>query len=225
MKKVSFLLLLTLCFGLSACDKTENSYGELSIRSYNTSTYTYADQTVDTLLVTSSKSWTAETTDSWMTISGEHKSHTVKDGYIEATVVPVYYQTNTGTAIRYAQLKVDNTDRTAYYTAVQTYWLNINIPGPTFSDPENYTGVHFQQEVSASATSTTLQFTIYAASATLTTETGWITLGETSFKTGLHTISVAFPANNTGASRTASLVLKTSNGISNTITIKQAAQS
>lgn len=222
--KYSFIPLLALALGLSACDNNSNGeYNVLAIAPIDETPHViYADQTVDSCVIISTNDWTASVTSDWMTLKPEYASAKVEAGGVLYKHIAVNYDINKTNAVRYGVLRVNNNKHTVGRQDMQTYWLNITSPTPVFTNKETYAGVRFVSNVSSQAQSNRIAFTTYSPTATISTEANWVSLPDSAYAAGSHAINAALLANTTGANRTAQLVLKTSNGIADTIQIVQS---
>jgi hypothetical protein len=237
MKKIYFVLATAILMGLASCDSgndlTNDVLGIYPVASGPS--VVYADQTVDSFSIVSTKSWKSSVTNSWTTLNPLYVSRQQSGTSIITTTCPIYFTINTTGQIRTSTLIATNDDHSVGRIYLQTYWLDITTPTVAFtanqqtSDDEatsvsKYAGAYFTQEVAKDSTKTSIAFQIYAPTATLTTDADWITPKTQNFQTGAHTVQLNFSANASGIERKAVYTLTTSNGISSNITIDQKAK-
>lgn len=212
----------------TSCDSDDPDYHTIGIRSLSVKTIPvtyYADQISDTLQITSTDSWQANTNTPWITFSktkGAQVSEDVKYSFGTefAFKEGINLQPNLTNNVRYAGITVKANGRSVVLNLAQNYYLNVTDPAMTptgliTSDTED-----FVKTLDASATATTIAFHVYRA-ATLETTTDWITLSQTEFPAGIYTTNISLQPNTTGAKRDGIISLKSSTGVVTKIVIRQ----
>lgn len=222
MKKL-FYCALSAVFALgmmTSCDKAENEIDVLGIYPIQSQYHViYADQTLDSVAIESSKTWKGTLSDNWIQAKNNDLQGTVKNGDIDYRMVYLNFTPISGDSSRVGYLSVTDYENIVYHHFMQVSWLNIISPSVEFDTPYVYKNAKFRLVLAKNLTSAILKFTTYAPSAQLTTEADWFTLSETEFGPGEHEVEMTFDANTTAAQRTANIVLSTSNGFSNTIEV------
>lgn len=224
MKKLTTLLAsLAIAFTLTSCDKAENTFDVLAIYPLSDTYHTiYADQSVDSITLQTTRDWTAKVDQSWMSLDASDKKGTVDAGKIFTHTYPVYFENNKSGKVRFGQYLVSSNNKGVKHTFLQTSWLNITIPAPEYSRKDGIVeSTTFSGNIYKSETEAKIAFTCYG-NATLASDAEWAVPSITTFEPGSQEVPIAFSENNTGRARTAKLTL-TSAGISSVITIIQSA--
>lgn len=239
---LSVASLAALClsaFVLTACDD-DNSNEYHATYFYPMSTYgieTYADQSVDSIRVISSDSWTLENSSEWCTVSSNGQqaplSINIPQGYIASTRLDFKLQPNTT-----GKLRTNRIDVTSSYNKVGTIsQLLVQYPHLHITHPDGVatgTGTEYAvtyslsvpaEGVSPSGTKPYIKFIVYAEGATLRSSAGWIepVLAAGFAKYEAQSVELNVQPNPATEPRTATLTL-CSNGVETPITVTQLAQ-
>ncbi len=224
------LLLLGCMFALSSCDDDDPDYHVVGVTSTTVTTSPvmyYADQQSDSLKITTTDSWTADTDCDWITFRQTGSS--THSGTAEYSYGNVYTFTeaitilpNTTGETRYTTVKVSANDRTIGLYLTQADYLNITNPAKSATGLLSSDG-DFVKSVEGSDTETPIGFYLYAT-ATLQTSTSWITVPGDTYGLGSNTATLTLQSNTTGSERTGTVTVVSSSGPTTNITIKQAAQ-
>ena len=226
-------------FALTACDD-ENANEYHATYFYPMSTYgieTYADQSVDSIRVISSDSWTLQNSCEWCTISSNGQlaplSINIPQGYIASTRLDFKLQPNTTGKLRTNRIDVASSyDKVGTISQLLVQYPNLNITHPdgvaTGTGTEyavTYTLSVPAEGVSPSGAKPYVKFTVYAEGATLTSSADWIESVQTAgfAKYEAQSVELNVQPNPTKESRTAMLVL-CSSGVETPITVTQLAQ-
>ncbi len=224
MKKIHhlFLLLATLA-GLTSCNESSNSYDVLAIYPILADYHIiYADQTEDTVVVYSTRDWTATCSTNWLSMSPFDMSGQVgKEGYY-SKALPVLFRENTTEQARIANLQVTSNGKKVDHPFFQTYWLNIEEPAGNYSTAEKAENlkVTFTKVIDKDATSAPIAFTLYNGG-TLSSDAAWAVPDSTTFEAGPTETNITCETNQTGVARTAHLTLTSASGISTVIQLQQ----
>ncbi|MFA6819267.1 MAG: hypothetical protein WCR53_01805 [Bacteroidaceae bacterium] len=235
MKKIHILVAAIALLGFASCDNGNGLTNDvLGIYPLSTGpSVTYADQTVDSFTIVSTKSWNTSVTANWTTLNPLYVSRNQDATSIKYTTCPIYFAINTTGQIRTSTLIASNGEHSVGRTYLQAYWLNITKPSVAFTSSQTsddatstaqYDGAYFTLQVPKDSVKSSINFEIFASSATLTTDADWIMPKQQQCQKGTHSIALSFSPNNTNAERKAIYTLTTSNGISNIITIVQKAK-
>lgn len=231
MKKIHILVVAMALLGFASCDNGNDLTNDvLGIYPLSTGpTVTYADQTVDSFTIVSTKSWNASVTSNWTTLNPLYNSRNQPGTTIINTTCPIYFAINTTGQIRTSTLIASNGEHSVGRSYLQAYWLNITKPAVAFANSQTsdnaagtaYDGAYFTLQVPYDSVKSSINFQIFASSATLTTDADWIMPKQQQCQKGTNSIALSFSPNNTNAERKAVYTLTTSNGISNIITFVQ----
>jgi hypothetical protein len=231
MKKLHFIFMALAMLTLSACnDDNSENFDRLAIYPLTTgAVITYADQTSDSVMIVSTKSWTLSSNSDWMGFGGDVSQNTVKGGATNDKKLQVVMLKNATDAVRASTIVLDNGDHKVGRFYYQTYWLNVTRPQVAFTHTATtgddvlaqYNGAHFDLSLSKDTVSDHIDFCIYAAQATLTTDADWISPKEVDVLKGEHQVKLTFSKNTTGQDRRAVYTLRTSNGIATEIKVTQ----
>lgn len=177
----------------------------------------YADETSDSCGIQAYDSWTASSGDTtWLTCTPT--SVTVPSGYVSMEWFYVAATPNTTGQNRSAFIDVDSYYDLRLYVQQSA---NLNIGHPTGTSVEGTDVQSFTLAVNPLGARDSISFTVYADGATLGGTPNWLTLTDSVFEKGAHTVYVDVVANWTGNNRSATLTL-TSAGVSNDIQITQS---
>lgn len=236
MKKIIFAALafaFTLT-GFNSCfDNKEDEYHETTFYPlYQNGIECYADQTVDSIYVLSTDSWTAGVkgqggvTVPWMSLSPEKAE--VKPGYVLQQRLQISLLKNDTEKSRRAYIAVsapNGFEGAITMLLTQYYWLNIEAPMPVLTPNNSIDGkVSFTANLLATEKAAIMRFTVHD-NATLTSDADWLTIpeGKETLEPGKHNISFALTPNESTEPRAAHVTL-TSGGISNVVTYNQAGK-
>ena len=183
----------------------------------------YADQTVDSIFVQSADAWTVTVSGSWFTVSPT-TSGEIPAGYVMRSKLTLSASQNTTGTTRSGQIRIDGYDQIGM-PVHQFSWLNITSPSGTVTSTEGgvATGATFEQSVTASTTTLTVAFTNYQDGAVISGGADWITLPDSTYAAGSHTLVLAAEENKTTTARTATFTL-TSGSISTPFSFTQAGK-
>ena len=223
MKKTFLLSALAFVAMLASCTgESKQEYKVLGIQPLVTGYHMiYADQMLDSVTVSSSRSWTTVFTQDWLYMDAADMNVTVPADVILQKVVKIHFEPNHTGKVRIAQMQVDNKDHQVGRLFAQTAWHNIIEPSVSFTDWEKMENPSFQLLLSKGAQQKTIIFTVYSAETTLSCDADWLTPEETIFAAGQHSVQLEVEANETSEMRTANITLTSSNGISTTIKVTQ----
>ena len=247
MKLKSLILCAAVVALAASCDNGSNSSHYIGVP-YPLGV-AYADQQTDTLAVQSTDSWAATVTDGdWFT-PNEFSKNISTANRIDYSQYALNIQTSNGKN-RKATFVIKSNGKTLRKTYVQVSWLNITNPNPVIIRSDStiaflYDTEHFA-ELKAYCYFTPdykggndkITGTIYSSSVEIATSDEWINLkdGDDRYvksvildkpaKTDQYEISVpVFVTENTGsAKRRGKITLTTSNGITQTIDVRQGVK-
>ena len=225
MKTLRNLLWAGLALALISCD--ESSYEVHQTFFYPQQPggmQLYADQPSDTIHVYSLDSWTASTTQEWMSVTPD--AFTVSPTTSGDTRLTVSVTPNTTGALRTGYLVVNAHD--AVSMAVNQFpWLNVIVPEPIYytdapegGDAASTTRARFDLRLSPTTQDTIAVFRVYRDGATLQSDAKWLQPDRATFSAGRDTVRLSVAPNQTGAARSARLTL-TSAGVATDITVTQ----
>ena len=210
---------------LSGCDTEGDTYHITAFYPTQSSgMIMYADQTVDSIWVQSADAWTAKVTASWLVITPT-SSGEIPEGYIMQTKLTLTAAQNTTGTTRSSQINVDGYDKIGM-PVYQFGWLNITSPSGTVTNTSAdgiATGAKFEQSVSAKTTALTVAFRNYQDGATISGGADWVSLPDSTYAAGSHTLTLAAEENTSTEARTATFTL-TSGSISTPFSFTQAGK-
>lgn len=217
MKKL-FFAALAVC-GMAACNSDSETH---IVQFINGTPNLYADQSIDTLYVYATDSWTATSSATWLTIDKGSESLTIPAGSAAFSKMALTAAPNTTGALRTAYIQASSPSASGYYVVSQAYWLNVTRPTAVYdSELKKAT---FGHSITWNTLGDTIAFQNYTDGATLTSDASWIQPQTTAtYDAGEHTVYFTVEQNATGADRTATLTL-TSAGVSTPITVVQKKQ-
>lgn len=235
MKKIKHLLLAAVAaLGLASCNEGTNEYHLTTFLPINSGgLVTYADQSLDSIHVQSYDTWTLSNTTDWVDVKVKtttEQTNQIKvdipQGYFAITRLDFHLQPNTTGRQRSTSIQVTSSYAkigTIGMQLIQQPFLNVNTPAAKKDEQNNITfDLSLQSAKQTETTSSFVVFTVYDASATLTSSADWLTPETTQGFTPSVTQKVKISAqpNTTGAARKATLTL-TSKGISTVINVTQ----
>lgn len=237
---------------LTSCDNgSDNNYHSISI--IRPTGIAYADQQTDTLAVQSTDSWTASVENDgdaheWFTPREFSKS--VAKNTLSFNTFNLNLEANTTDSLRKAYFVVKSNGKTARKTYAQVPWLNITNPSlvvrlkdgtvSSLYDTDHLYELraYFYFNFPAAGGNNNLNLTLYAQSAVISTTDDWIDLQEGSQYTKTInagreekqpymelSIPVTVAANPATEKREGTITIKTSNGVSQTISVIQDKKS
>jgi len=220
-KLVRFLMCGIVAFVAVSCDEGRSEENDILAIYPLMSDYhvVYADQTVDTVTIFSTRDWDASLSASWISMDAWDMYGKVAANAYDAKKVPVYFTENETDAVRYGALQINSNGKTVGHPFMQTYWLNIEEPEGMYTNDKTIKAT-FTEVIKKDETKATLAFTLYT-NGTLSSDAAWANPDSTSFDAGYTETSVTCEANETGQLRTANLTLKTASGISTVIKLLQ----
>lgn len=194
---------------------------------------TYADQILDSVKVVSYDSWTLKNTAEWVEVEaladGKRQVNdiavTIPAGYYAFTRLDFHMQPNTTGETRYTPIQVTSSfEKIGTVATVLTQYPFLHIVQPAVEQNAETKAYEFKLALTATQTESRIVFTPYAGDATLTSSASWLVPEKTSDfeQYAKQTVALTIEKNETEAPRTATLTL-TSRGISNVITVTQAA--
>lgn len=233
MKKLFSVLFAVACVVAmtSSCSKGKSNIHTLQMTSSFVQSYPvvyYADQTTDSIVVTSTDAWTTDTNCSWIVfrqtgISSVKYHFNYSSGVALKKSDCVIFSANTTGAARSTNITTVANGKTVALPVTQQPYLNILNPAKSLTGAADL----FSMSLANNAPSADLVFVIYN-DATLATEDSWITLpSENYFKgevTGKqHTATIQLAPNSTNQERRGKVTLKSETGAATDIIIIQKA--
>ena len=213
---------------MSGCNDEEDSFHAIYINSDITTGNIlpiYADQSGDTLRVQTTDSFEANADGGWVTFA-ETNSATISKAvnYAYGNVVTfklgVKFSPNTSDATRYSNVIFKANGREAGVGYVQAHFHDILNPKGTYTDKITHKDIVFGKSVESTTMLDSIAFTLYDK-ATLSSDADWLTVRESSFEAGTHTVYLDIKPNDAITERTARLTLLSDNGAKSTIHITQ----
>lgn len=221
---------------MTSCDSGSNEYHSTYFYPMTgNGIETYADQTVDSVRVYSTDSWTLDNSCEWVDIYSAGKkaplSITIPAGYMASSRLDFQLQPNTTGEARTTIVQVKSTfDKigavTQYLTQYPFHKI-ISPSGKTVTDEDGKRSYLFQMEVNANGftgadATPSLIFYPYASDATLSCPADWVMLSKMDdfAKETKHIVTVTCTKNTTGEDRTATIKL-TAGGVTTPIIVKQ----
>jgi hypothetical protein len=250
MKLKSICLVATLVALLVSCDGESTTTNHL-IYFPLPSGVAYSDQTADTLAVQCTDSWTVTTTDvtadNWF--SPKEFSYTIENGHAVYVTKVLVLDVNATGAMRRSTFTLKSNGKTITKSYVQVPWMNVTRPmaqvrrkdGTVTSlyDDEHFDELmaYFYFSETEEAGSDSIELVLYSRSAKVATAENWIELqdGEGNYVTSVEvstpaesptTIKIPFRylANSTDSKRQGKIVITTSNGVTQEISVIQDAK-
>ncbi len=239
------LTLVAVPAAFTACDDAVNEHHTTYFYPQNVNgNIAYADQTVDSVRVISTDSWTLSNKVDWYDVSVAVKggtqlneiSQTIPSGVVGSVRLDLNFKPNTTGSIRQSQLVVVSAEGkigSVTRPVAQLPYLHILVPNVQTTTVDGKTSYTFSLKAAkngklllgtgaASTESPSLIFIVYSKDATLTSSADWVVPAKTGdFATATsQTVPLTVSPNETGAERTATLTL-TSAGVSSVITLTQ----
>ena len=172
----------------------------------------------------SSDSWTASVVGDFLSVTPDKE--TVPANYVMRTKLTVAIEPNTTGSVREGRILIDAYDKIGM-PVYQTAWLNIHTPEARYEYGENKALVgskaFFEAEAKATDTQLALAFKTYRDGATLSCDAPWVSIPDSTFSAGQHTLSLACEPNPTDEARTATVIVSNA-GIQTPVTYTQAAK-
>lgn len=227
---LSILALATgVTFFTTSCDSDDPEYHTLRIGVQATTDYPvvyYADQTADSLVLFSTDSWKADTKCDW--IKFKETSTSKASGLLNYKYGVEYRNTraltisiNTTGEDRNTTVLVEANKHTAGMQIYQRGHLNITDPLKSAGlTTEEY---DFYKKLGAGDPTTTIAFTLYSGTATITTQDSWIGVSNETFEKGNNETTLTLQVNQTGTKRTGKVTIKSTTGVNSDIYIIQEA--
>ncbi len=219
----SLFVLMAVAAGLVSCTESSNEYETLAVYPVVAGYHViYADQTVDTITIYSTRDWEATCSANWFSMDPFDMSGRVgKEGYYFKPL-PVYFSENITDKPRAGFLQVLSNGKGVSHYFMQTNWLNIEDPVGIYTDseqPENVKAT-FTKVIDRDETSASIAFTFYNVGS-LSSDATWAVPDSTTFDAGHTEITITCERNETGSARTANLKLKSVSGVSTVIQLQQ----
>lgn len=233
------VFLFAVLFGMFSCSDDDSSTVHI-LSLYKPTGIAYADQQSDTLGVLSTDSWKCTIDASWITPSSF--SETLDKA--EYLTYPFTISVNTDGSIRTAIFTLSAHGKTVRKTYVQVPWLNITVPNPIIlRDDSIVTSLYDYEHLSElsakfyfiekeTAFSDTMEFKLYAPTARVTVQDDWLSLRTEGAEESASTLdvtgngaevslAVAGTANSSETRRIGTIVIETSNGITQNVYVAQ----
>lgn len=215
MKRISLLftvaaMMLTAFIG---CKKEDNRYHSILIyKPYAGVGYIYADQTLDSVIFSTTESFAFTSDVSWLTLDPSASKGTVKEGYILTTKFAIHLEPNTTGKVRNGvvtgKMYSEDFNQDVGLLYQQLPWHNIVRPIPReLSNME----IEFVGTDSAHWTRDSVKFTAYADWTLEPSADSYLTPRVKSGKAGRHTVELLLTPNATAEKKEATLSLS-SNG-------------
>lgn len=241
------LLLASSAIVFSSCD-SDGSNEVHFLQVLKPTNVAYADQETDSLSIISTNSWSYYTADTW--ISPREIRQSV-NSYRTYTYPLSFSANNTGTP-RLATMTIDSDGKNIKKISkvyMQTSWLNIVRPQVVLTRADNtittlYDMEHlnelkanFVYNLASAAVTDSVEIKLNAPSAVFSTADSWIdlsvegtdaaksvTVAKLTNSVGISTVKFSVEANGTTSRRSGTITVKTSNGITQNITVYQAGK-
>ena len=216
-KLIPIFLSAVVLLGFTSCDKSDDTYDTLAVLPLGTFHTIYADQTVDSVTVVSTKDVELVMNETWFSVQSSDK--TIKVPQMIQKTLPVYFQINNTGEPRIGYMYAKSNGETVGHCFYQTSWLDIEVPSPVYAYAETGypKGVSFTQKVAVADQQVKIEFTLYSDNATLTSDASWAVVGndDQALDKGKHEVTITLEEHSKGM--TANLTLKAASGISSVI--------
>lgn len=224
---LAMLMVATVCLN-SACSSDDPDYHTLRANALSATSYPvvyYADQTLDSIKISSTDSWTSNTDCNWIkykktnskTTSGNAK-YNYGTEYLFTEAIEITPNTTGDT--RTTTIKFDANNRNIGLIISQMPHLDITEPAKTPVSPGS-NKYEFVKSVKAGETSATISFNIHA-DVTLQSSVAWISVSPEVYHKDTKTVSITIEPNTTGIERQGNVVIKSATGATTAVVIKQA---
>lgn len=225
MKHYHILPLAALLGVLAACSDSSNEYHVTAFNPQKPNgLQLYADQVEDSLFVQSADSWTASTVGGFFSVTPTEQ--TVQANYVDRTKLTVLVEPNTTGEVREGRILIDAYNQIGM-PVYQTAWLYIHTPEARYEYGPNMALVgskaFFEATVKADAETLSLAFKNYRDGATLSCDAPWVTIPDSTYDAGQHTMQLACEPNPTAEERTATVVVRSA-GVETPVVYTQKAK-
>ncbi len=209
----------------AACSDNSNEYHVTAFNPLKANgLQVYADQVEDSLFVQSSDSWTASTVGDFFSVSPMEQ--TVQANYVDRTKLTVLVEPNTTGEVREGRILINAYDQIGM-PVYQTAWLYIHTPEARYEYGPNKALVgskaFFEATVKADAEALPLAFKNFRDGATLSCDAPWVTIPDSTYDAGQHTMSLTCEPNPTAEERTATIIVRSA-GVETPVVYTQKAK-